>query len=61
METVKAFGFFLLKVLLCIIIINGVLSLLGGGIVSNLVTNPVGTIKRWFTKSTASNAASPAA
>ena len=57
----KAFGFFLLKVLLCIVIINGVLSLLGGGLISNLVTNPVGTIKGWLTKKPASSAASPAA
>ena len=61
MTSAKAFGLFLLKVLLCIIIINGVLSLLGGGFVSNLVTNPVGTIKGFFTKKPASNAAQPAA
>ena len=57
----KAFGFFLLKVLLCIVIINGVLSLLGGGIVANIISNPIGTVKGFFSKSPASNAAASAA
>ena len=59
--TLKAFGWFLLKAFLCVIIINGVLSLLGAGVVSSFVSNPIGTAKGWFTKTPASNAATPAA
>jgi hypothetical protein len=60
MTNLKSFGWLLLKVLLCIIVINGVLSLLGMPTVTSFVTNPVGTIKGWFTKSPASSAAAPA-
>lgn len=58
MKEAKNFGWFVLKILAATIIINGILSLLGGGIIANLITNPVGTIKGFFAaKATTSNAA----
>lgn len=50
MNTAKSFGWFVLKVLLAMIVINAILSFVGVKL-SAYVTNPVGSVKALFTKS----------